>query len=303
MCTKIAIIGYGKVGAIHAGKFRNEPHAKVVTVFGPRREKAEAFAAAHAIPHASATLTEAVSMADAVIVCSPSLLHYAQARECLRAGVHTLVELPPCENIEEAESLAEAAKKAAVELQCAHTSRYLAAYARVLASLRAGELGEIQQVTYTRHTPPRQKNWPDNALFHHAEHPLELLSHWFGALRPRGAVVGPNVQKAQNVALLGQLAHGAPFTITVTYASRLPHVCMSIVGEQHTVETDGFSYIRSDLEHLNLNFDEQQTYEDAIHSQDMEFVRACQGTPAGVDWQESLRLVRTVQAFADLAED
>jgi 2-hydroxy-4-carboxymuconate semialdehyde hemiacetal dehydrogenase len=299
---RVAIIGYGKVGAIHAGKFVDEPHVEVTAVYGPKREKAEAFAAAHGIKHASATLEVAISMADAAIVCSPSPLHYEQARECLRAGIHTLVELPPCETITETEDLAQAAREARVQLQCAHTSRYLAAYARVLASLRAGELGEIQQVTYTRHTPPRNKNWNDNALFHHAEHPLELLTYWFGVLAARGAVVRPHVDAAQNVALLGQLASGAPFTITVTYASRLPHVRMLIVGDQHTVETDGFSYIRSDLAHLNLNYDEQQTYEDGIHLQDMEFLRACQGEPAGVDWQETLQLVRTVSAFCELAE-
>jgi 2-hydroxy-4-carboxymuconate semialdehyde hemiacetal dehydrogenase len=302
MRTKIAIIGYGKVGAIHADKFMNEPDVEVTTVFGPQREKAAAFASAHAIKHASATFEEAISLVDAAIVCSPSPLHYQQAGECLSAGVHTLVELPPCLTIGEAEDLAQAAKEAGVQVQCAHTSRYLAAYTRVLASLRAGELGEIQEVTYTRHTPPRNKSWNDNALFHHAEHPLELLTYWFGALTPRSAVVRPHVHTAQNVALLGQLANGAPFTITVTYGSRLPHVRMLIVGEQHTVETDGFGYIRSDLERLNLSFIEQQTYEDGIHHQDVEFLRACQGEQAGVDWQETLQLVRTVRAFCDLAE-
>lgn len=301
MRMRVAIIGYGKVAAIHAGKFAAEPDVEVATVFGPKREKAEAFASLHGIKHASAGLEEAISMANAAIVCSPSPLHYEQARECLGAGVHTLVELPPCETTAEAEDLAQAARHAHVQLQCAHTSRYLAAYARVLDSLQARELGEIQAVTYTRHTPPRQKNWTDNALFHHAEHPLELLAYWFGPLTPRGAVVQPQLEAAENVALLGQLANQAPFTITVTYASRLPHVRMAIVGDRHTIETDGFGYIRSDLEQLNLTYDEQQTYEDAIHLQDMEFLRACRGEPAGVDWQETGQLVRTVSTFCELA--
>jgi 2-hydroxy-4-carboxymuconate semialdehyde hemiacetal dehydrogenase len=301
MRMRIAVIGYGIVGAIHAGKFAGEPAVEVATVFGPRREKAEAFASAHGIKQVSATLQEAISMADAVIVCSPSPLHYEQARECLRAGVPTLVELPPCETSGEAEDLAKAAREAGVQLQCAHTSRYLAAYARVFASLRASELGEIQEVTYTRHTLPRDKNWSDNALFHHAAHPVELLAHWFGNLTPRSAVVRPQVRTAQNVALLGQLANGAPFTITVTYASQLPHVRMLIVGDQHTVETDGFSYIRSDLGRLNLTYSEQETYENGIHDQDMEFLRACRGEAAGVDWQETLRLVRTIESFREFA--
>ena len=72
---RIAIIGYGKVGAIHAAKFASEPDV-VVTVFGPKPEKASAFASAYGVRHISATLQEAVSTADAAIICSPSPIHY-----------------------------------------------------------------------------------------------------------------------------------------------------------------------------------------------------------------------------------
>ena len=75
MRMRIAVIGYGTVGAIHAAKFANERDVEVATIFGPKREKAEAFASAHGVKHVSATLQEAISMTDAAIVCSPSPLH------------------------------------------------------------------------------------------------------------------------------------------------------------------------------------------------------------------------------------
>jgi 2-hydroxy-4-carboxymuconate semialdehyde hemiacetal dehydrogenase len=294
------MVGHGGVGAIHAARLRGEPDVELVTVFGVEREPAKQFASANAIPHVSETLAEAVSLAEAAIICSPSPVHFEQARECLSGGVHTLVEMPPCETTQEAEELAELARTQEVRLSCAHTSRYLVPYSRIEASLRANELGAIQEVHYVRHHRLRERAWTDDALLHHAAHPIDLLIHWFGGLVPLACVAVPQVRNAQTVALLGKLPNGAPATVSVTYASRLPHVRMHIVGDRHTLETDGFSYIRSDLDSLQFNGEEQALYEKAVHDQDLDFLRSCRGERGGVAWQEAMRLIKTVNRFQEL---
>lgn len=297
IAIKVAMIGCGAVGSIHARQLIAEPGVEMVSVFGPERERTLEFASSHKIRRVSDTMEEAVSVADAAIICSPSALHYGQARECLQLGVHTLVELPPCEGADEAEELAQLAEKRGVQLGCTHTSRYLVPYARISDAIREGDLGTIQEVNYIRHYKLRDRGWADDALLHHAAHPIDLLLDWFGDLTPRGCVALPAVHNAQTVSLLGRLPNGAPVTISVTYASRLPRAQMLIVGDQHAVETDGFTHVRSDLEHMRFDTPEQLTYEWAIHDQDLAFLRACQGERTGVGWRETVKLIRTLNCF------
>jgi 2-hydroxy-4-carboxymuconate semialdehyde hemiacetal dehydrogenase len=301
MKIRVAIIGYGAVAAVHAQGLGQERDVELVSVFGRKREKVSQFASAYGIPHFGETLEQTVALADAAIVASPTALHFEQARQCLRAGVHTLVEMPPCVSAQEAQELATLARQRGLRLSCAHTSRYLAPYARITTSLRAGELGAIQNVQYVRHHKLRERSWTDDALLHHSAHPIDLLLHWFEGLEPLACVTLPQVRDAQTVSLLGKLPNGAPAAVTVTYASRLPHTRMYIVGAQHALETDGFSYIHSDLESLEYQGEEQAAYEQAIHDQDADFLRSCHEPRGGVAWEESVRLMQTVNRFQELA--
>ena len=89
------MIGYGAVGSIHADQLAADPGVELAAVYGPKAEKASAFASAHGIKNARTSIAEALAGADVAIVCSPSILHFQQASECLQHGVHTLVELAP----------------------------------------------------------------------------------------------------------------------------------------------------------------------------------------------------------------
>ena len=299
---KLAIIGYGAVASIHARKALAQPDVKITAVSGPRRDKAAIFASTYGIANYTDRLCEALRHAEAAIICSPSAAHFEQACECLKAGIHTLVELPPCGGLEEAERLSELAAERDVLIRCAHTSRYLSPFIRLREIIRAGEVGEVEQVSYVRHHVLRERSWTDSALLHHAAHPLDLFIDWFGSVAPLACVASPDVVSARNVSLLGRLAYGPPVSVSISYTSRLPRKQMIVIGTRHTVETDGFSYIRSDSEELNFDGDEQLVYESAIADQDGEFLRACQGECCGVGWEETLKLAGLVDLFRTMGE-
>lgn len=301
MATRVAIIGYGAVGSIHAAKLGTEPDVQLLSVYGPRQEKAASFAASHGIGRACGSIAEALSGADVAIICSPSSAHFEQARECLGHGVHALVEMPPCETAAEALELASLARQRGLTLGCAHTSRFVRPFAQVKQAIDSGLLGEIQEITYTRYHKLRERSWTDNALLHHSAHPIDLLIHWCGGVEPRGCVAVPNARLPQTVSSLGRLPSGAPASITVSYASRLYHIRMMIVGEKHTVETDGFSYAKSDLPELDFKGNDQESYEEAIHLQDVEFLHACQGKGQFVAWDETVKIMQAIDGFRALA--
>jgi 2-hydroxy-4-carboxymuconate semialdehyde hemiacetal dehydrogenase len=302
MTIRVALIGCGAVGSIHAANLRRDG-VELTAVYSPSAQEASSFASIHGIRSVSQSLAEAIANVDVAIICSPSDLHFEQARTCVEAGVHTLVELPPCAKAAEADELGEGARKRGVQLGCAHTARYLHPYASLKRALQKGVIGEVLEVNYVRYHQLRARSWTDNALLHHAAHPIDLLMDWFGGLEPVACMAVPHASAAQSASILGKLPNGGPVAITVSYASRLPLNRMLLVGKKHTVETDGFSYVRSDLADLELHGTENHVYEQAIRDQDAAFLGACLGNGSFVDWADTVNLMRIVNRFQALCEE
>lgn len=277
---RIGIIGYGAVAAVHAkGLLRWGADLRVVC--GPNAEKAAAFASGNGIPKATSDPDSVFAECDAVIVASPSELHFEQALGVLQSGRHCLVELPACRSAREAEELRCAALAAKVVVQCAHTTRYLPGILRLQDWLRQRGPGEILHVESSRVIPPRRRSWIDDAVLHHAAHHVDLLLHWFGRLEAVACVAHPGLLRSQDAVLLGRLENGAPVSIGVSYTARIRETRLTIAGRDHTVRTDGFSFIESDDPGLLWRGDEDQTYEAAVEAQDRSFLQAAAGGQGG----------------------
>lgn len=298
---RIAIVGYGAVAAIHARELAHGSDAELAVVCGPDAKKAEAFALEHGIKRTVTSVDDIVGVADAAIVCSPSGLHFEQARALLQAGVSTLVELPACSSLHEALELGRLAEERGLILQCAHTSRYVEPSRRLGEALSRGTLGSVLQIHSMRTLTLRKRSWSDDALLHHAAHPLHLLLHWFPSLRLIGCAAQPAAIGAQDVAVLAALDHGAPATISISYSSHLPKSEMIVIGDRHTFSTDGFSRVRSDLSELDWDGDAEEAYHTSIRNQDLDFLRACRGEKAGTPWDETITLMRTIDELRQLA--
>lgn len=300
MKVRVAIIGCGAVGSIHAAQLASQRNVELTAAFSPEAESAQPFAAQYDVQSIATGVEEAVAAADAAIVCSPSPMHFEQAKTSLLAGRHTLIELPPCGGVREAEELGAIARQKGVIVGCAHTSRYLAPYARIREALRAGLLGEIQEISYFRNPQLRARSWKDNALMHHAAHVIDLALHWCGELEPVACAAYPDASSAQSVSLMGTLPGGRGLTAAVSYGGKLPVSRMVVVAAKHTIETDGFSYLRSDLEELQFTGNERDVYEQAIAAQDAHFLTACQGKAAYIPWTETVALMRVIERFQAL---
>lgn len=300
MTSRVAIIGCGAVGSIHAAQLAGQPHVRLTSVHSPDLENSKFFAAQHGVSSVAASVDEAVEAADVAIVCSPSPMHFEQAQACLRAGRHTLIELPPCGAVSEAEELGALARQKGVIVGCAHTSRYLAPYVRIQQALRAGSLGDIQEISYVRYPQLRLRSWKDNALLHHAAHVIDLAMYWCGGLEPLACAAYPDAASAQSVSLVASLPGGKAMTAAISYGGKLPVSRMVVVAAKHTIETDGFSYLRSDLEELQFAGDERGVYEQAIAAQDAHFLEACRGKTTYIPWAETEALMRMIERFQAL---
>ncbi len=83
---------------------------------------------------------------DGVLISSPHSLHYEQARACLRAGLHVLVEKPLTTTSRHAKSLLQTARKAQRLLVVSYQRNFYPQHTYVRELIHKGALGQIKGV-------------------------------------------------------------------------------------------------------------------------------------------------------------
>lgn len=87
---------------------------------------------------------------DAVIVATPPATHFKIAADCLRNGLHVLVEKPITLDSEEAEALIGVAEEHDRILMVGHTFEYNPAVRALREMIQSGELGDIYYIDAVR---------------------------------------------------------------------------------------------------------------------------------------------------------
>jgi predicted dehydrogenase len=131
---KLAIIGAGHLGRIHARLAAELPGVQLVGVADPVLE-ARTAVAAQAGTRAFADYRELIGQIDAAIVATPTSTHHEVGMELLSHGIHLLIEKPLALNASLAEELVEMAQQNGVILQVGHVERFNPALERVMPQL------------------------------------------------------------------------------------------------------------------------------------------------------------------------
>ncbi len=121
---KVAVIGVGHFGRLHAIKFSElKKEVELVGVVDINRERAVAVARElDTTPYTD--YRELAGRVDAVSVVTPTVTHYRIARYFLSKGVDVLIEKPMTANPSEAEKLIKEAEKRGVVLQVGLLERF-----------------------------------------------------------------------------------------------------------------------------------------------------------------------------------
>ena len=86
---------------------------------------------------------------DAVSIATPSHLHFQMGMDCLRAGVHVLMEKPIATKISDADKLIKIAKERQIKLAVMLQYRTYRASQILKKVIESGYLGKIQRVLWT----------------------------------------------------------------------------------------------------------------------------------------------------------
>jgi len=177
---KVGVIGCGYWGPNLIRNFVEIPTSEVVIVADLKEERLNQIRFSY--PQVKATMNYQDLFAlglDAVVIATPPATHFRFANECLRHGLHVLVEKPMTINSEQAMELIGLAKENDLVLMVGHTFEYNAAVHVLKQLIDRGELGQIYYVDAARlNLGLYQRDL--NVLWDLAPHDISILLYILG---------------------------------------------------------------------------------------------------------------------------
>jgi 2-hydroxy-4-carboxymuconate semialdehyde hemiacetal dehydrogenase len=230
MTIKVALAGAGAFGIKHLDGIRNIKDVEVVSLISRDLEKTKEVADKYGIQHVTTRLEDSLALkeVDAVILCTPTQMHAAQAKACLDAGKHVQVEIPLCDVLKEGEEVVALQKRKGLVAMCGHTRRFNPSHQYVNKKIRAGEFNIQQmdvQTYFFRRTNMnalgQARSWTDHLLWHHAAHTVDLFAYQAGSpILKANALQGPihpTLGIAMDMSIQLQAANGAICTLSLSF--------------------------------------------------------------------------------------
>ena len=142
---KICVAGQGAFGKKHLDALKRIPEVEVTSLVGGNQDATSEVAKKYGIPHYTGDLSEGIKRADAVILTTPTKMHFSQGEQVMRAGKHVLVEIPITDSVQDAENLVKIAKETGVVAMGGHVRRFNPSHQWIHKRIVKGEL-KIQQM-------------------------------------------------------------------------------------------------------------------------------------------------------------
>jgi 2-hydroxy-4-carboxymuconate semialdehyde hemiacetal dehydrogenase len=198
---KVALAGAGAFGLKHLDGIRNIDGVEVISIVGRRLEPTRKVADDYGVSHATTDLAEALALPglDAVILCTPTQMHAAQAIACMKAGKHVQIEIPLADSWADAEAVANMQKKSGLVCMVGHTRRFNPSHQWIHKRIVKRELAvqqmDVQTYFFRRknmNAKGEPRSWTDHLLWHHAAHTVDLFQYQTGErVIVANAVQGP----------------------------------------------------------------------------------------------------------------
>ena len=231
----VALAGAGAFGIKHLDAIKLIPDTQVVSLIGRELAPTQAVAAKYGIEHATTDLSESLARheVDAVILCTPTQMHAAQAMQCLKAGKHVQVEIPMADSLRDAEALVAAQRGSGRVAMCGHTRRFNPSHQYLHRKIAAGELRlqqlDVQTYFFRRsniNALGQPRSWTDHLLWHHAAHTVDLFAYQSGGeVLQAHALQGPinaSLGIAMDMSIQLKSGSGAICTLSLSFNNEGP---------------------------------------------------------------------------------
>jgi len=227
---KVALAGAGAFGNKHLDAMKLIDGIEVVSLVGRELGKTQEIADKYKIPHVTTNLADslAIQEVDAVILCTPTQMHAAQAMACLKAGKHVEVEIPMADSLADAKELVRLQKETGKVAMVGHTRRFNPSHQYIHRKIVANEFNIQQmdvQTFFFRRTNMnalgQPRSWTDHLLWHHAAHTIDLFAYQCGSpIVKANAIQGPihpTLGIAMDMSIQLKAANGAICTLSLSF--------------------------------------------------------------------------------------
>jgi myo-inositol 2-dehydrogenase/D-chiro-inositol 1-dehydrogenase len=151
---RLAVLGAGRIGQIHAANVAANPRAKLVVVVDPVAAAADALAEklnCEASTDAEATIAR--SDVDAVVIGTPSDTHARLMLLAARAGKAVLCEKPVDNDLTKVDAAIAELTQLNAKVMMAFNRRFDPSNIELRKAIDAGQVGEVRQVIITSRDP------------------------------------------------------------------------------------------------------------------------------------------------------
>ncbi len=225
---RICVAGQGAFGQKHLDALKRIQGVEISSLVGGNQDATRQVAEKYGIKHYTGELSEGIERADAVILTTPTKMHFSQGEQVMRAGKHVLVEIPVTDSVEDAENLVKIAKETGVIAMGGHVRRFNPSHQYVHKKIVKNEL-TIQQMdvqTYffrrkNMNAAGQPRSWTDHLLWHHAAHTIDLFQYQTGeTITDCYAVQGPahpDLKIAMDMGIVAKVPSGAILTLSLSF--------------------------------------------------------------------------------------
>jgi myo-inositol 2-dehydrogenase/D-chiro-inositol 1-dehydrogenase len=152
--VRIAVLGAGRIGRIHAASVAANPKAKLIAVADPYPEAVEPLATSLG---ADAMTEPMVAIArpdvDAVVIGTPTDTHVGYLLKAVELGKAVLCEKPIDLDMAKSESAAAEVERVGGRVMLAFNRRFDSTFAAMRRAIDAGRIGEVRQVIISSRDP------------------------------------------------------------------------------------------------------------------------------------------------------
>lgn len=227
---KVALAGAGAFGIKHLDAIRLIDGVEVVSLVSRDLQKTREVADKYGIGHVSTELADSLALAevDAVILCTPTQMHAAQALACMQAGKHVQVEIPLADSRVGAEAVAAMQVQTGLVAMCGHTRRFNPSHQWLHRKIVAGEFNiqqlDVQTYFFRRsnmNALGQPRSWTDHLLWHHAAHTVDLFAWQTGgrivAANALQGPIHPGLGIAMDMSIQLKSSSGAICTLSLSF--------------------------------------------------------------------------------------
>ncbi len=310
---RVAVIGCGPIGNLHAHAITGSSHARLVAVCDPDASRRDALAGQTGVPgFAAVEALLAEHTLDAVTIATPDHLHVQPALAAIAAGCHVFCEKPLAAELADAQRIAQAAADRPVLLGVDYNRRFACGYRAARRLLDESAIGQLMRVTIdvSDATPPAAVARHPYVIFTTLlTHHFDLLRWFAGEASQLQATAGPNSNATlvRDVTVECTLAGGIPGTLTARYVDDQPRTRerMALVGTRGQLVVDdavGKVTLERDGQAAEVLTRQPQSYDDAFAATISEHVRTffaslAQGQPPPVTVRDGLAGLRWAEAI------